>query len=127
MGKLFAVTFLHALQALGDAAEQQGQNYAGIAPRTAQHGRCGGVGDFCQGQSVQLLQLDGCIEQGHAHICARIAIGYGENIQFVDRLLVVFHNGSRADQHFLQKLSINSISQHGHLPLNQSSWSQHRC
>ena len=73
-----------ALQSLGEAAEQQAGDDAGVAAGAAQHGGGGGLCGLAHGAAVvHGLQLtDGCAD-GHAHVGAGVAIGDGEDVQLV--------------------------------------------
>ena len=72
-----------AAQTLGEPAEQQGEDNAGVAARAAQQRGCdaGGRGVDC----VEALfpQLGGGAVHGKAHVGAGIAVGDGENVHIV--------------------------------------------
>ena len=78
------VSLFFALQRLGKAAEQQAGDNAGVAARTAQHGRSSSLGSFAHGAAVvQSFQLTHGSAHGHAHVGAGVAIGHRENVQLV--------------------------------------------
>ena len=78
------VSLFFALQSLGEAAEQQAGDNAGVAARTAQHGRSSSLGSFAHGAAVvQSFQLTHGSAHGHAHVGAGVAIRHGENVQLV--------------------------------------------
>ena len=78
------VSLFFSLQSLGKAAEQQTGDNAGVAARTAQHGRSSSLGSFAHGAAVvQSFQLTHGSAHGHAHVGAGVAIGHGENVQLV--------------------------------------------
>ena len=88
--QVFGGDLLLALQALGDAPEQQGQNDAGVAPGAPQHGgsrlfRCLGS----VGRVVQLLHFLRRGANGHGHVGAGVAVGHGENVQLVHLLFIL--------------------------------------
>ena len=79
-----SVSLFFALQSLGEAAEQQAGDNAGVAARTAQHGRSSSLGSFAHGAAVvQSFQLTHGSAHGHAHVGAGVAIRHGENVQLV--------------------------------------------
>ena len=57
--------------------------------------------------------------QRHTHIGTRVAVGDREDVQLVDLLFVFFYYGGGADQHFLQRLTVNLCSQSGHQPFSR--------
>ena len=120
-----AVAVLRALEGLGDAAEEQRQDNAGVTARTAQHGRGDLIGSLGQVQLARLAQLVGGRVEGHAHVGAGIAVRHGEYVQLIDLLLVVFNGGSRAEDHFPKGRPVDGISHVTvHLPLSRSRWSR---
>ena len=77
-------SFLLALQRLGEAAEQQAGDNAGVAAGTAQHGGGSGLGGLAHGAAViQSFQLAHGCAHGHAHVGAGVAVRNGEDVQLV--------------------------------------------
>ena len=122
-----AVAFLAALQALGNAPEQQRQNDAGIAPCAPQHGGSRHLGRFFQIGVLGLAQVGGRGVDGHGHIGAGISIRHGEHVQLVESLLVDLDGGSRADDHsakigsvdgFSQFISLRTLTDHHGIDIN---------
>ena len=84
VGQVFGAGLILALQGLGEATEQQAGNDAGVAAGAAQHGGSSGLAGFGHGAGVgQSLQLAAGGADGHAHVCAGVAIGHRENVQLV--------------------------------------------
>ena len=78
------VSFLLAFQRLGEAAEQQAGDDAGVAAGTAQHGGSSGLGGFRHGAAViQGFQLAHGSAHGHAHVGAGVAVRDGEDVQLI--------------------------------------------
>ena len=76
--------FLLAFQCLGEAAEQQAGDDAGVAAGTAQHGGSSGLGGFAHGAAViQGFQLPDGSADGHAHVRAGVAVRNREDVQLV--------------------------------------------
>ena len=118
-GELTAVAFLQPLEAAREAAEQQRKNDAGVAARAAQHRRGGGVGDLRERRLVQLAQIGGGGVERHAHIRAGVAVRHREDVQLVDLLLMLLHNGRSSANHFPELRPLNFLCQFVHLPLSQ--------
>ena len=97
LGPQNAVAGLHALQLLGDAPHQQGQDDTGVAPGAPEHGGSRGLGGLLQGGVLHLPQVSGGGVDGHGHIGAGIAVRHGENVQLIELLLVDLDRGGRAD------------------------------
>ena len=102
-GKNGGVGGLPALQALGDAAEQQGQNDAGVAPGAPQQGGGGGVGGLGQRGGLDLAQLRHGGADGHGHIGARVAVGDGEHVKVVVGLLLGGDGSGAVEHHLLEQ------------------------
>ena len=84
VGQVFGAGLILALQGLGEATEQQAGNNAGVAAGAAQHGGSSGLAGFGHGAGVgQSLQFAAGGADGHAHVCAGVAIGHRENVQLV--------------------------------------------
>ena len=77
-----------ALQCPLQALEEQRQNHARVAPGAPQCGGSGGLGHGVQLGAVHTPQIVGCGVDSHGHIRAGVAIGYGENVQFIQILLL---------------------------------------
>ena len=123
IGKGGGGAFLHPLEAFGKAPEQQRQNYAGIPASAAHGGRSGQIGDFGQRGLAGVSQSVRSGAQGQAHVGTRVAVRHGENIQFVDLLLMLLNQSGSAQDHFAKQRSVEGISQGGHLPFSRASWS----
>ena len=89
-----------ALQGLGHAPEQQGQDDAGVAPGAPQQTPGGDLGGVVDGGGLGLVQLGAGGLDGQVHIGAGVAVRHGENVQVVDGLLLS-GNAGRAEQHHI--------------------------
>ena len=110
-GKFIGAGGLQILQPLGDAAEQQAEDDAGVAARAAQQrgGHAGGgLGD---GVEISLFQLLGGAAEGQAHVGAGIAVRHGKDVQLVDGLHVTVKRRVGAQDHFLEGGGVDIISQ----------------
>ena len=128
--QLLARAGLYALQGLGEAAEQQREDDAGIAARAAQHGRSRDIGGLRQRDAARLAQIGCRCVQRHAHVRAGVAVGDGEDVQLVDLLFVDLDGGSGAEDHFLKGRSVNGLPHcklHLRIAVNRSSWSPPGC
>ena len=85
-GELLGPGAFHALEALGDAPEQQAQNHAGVAPGAPQHGAGHAVRRGGHVVKVPLAKLGGGVVDGKPHVGAGIAVRHGEHVQIVDGL-----------------------------------------
>ena len=83
-GQLHAVSFVHALEVLGNAPEQQGKDDTGISASTPQQSRSGDGGGVRHGDGLIFLQLRGGGLDGQAHVGAGVTVRHGEYIQIVD-------------------------------------------
>ena len=110
-GKALAGGLLCALEALGDAAEQQRKDDARVAPGAPQQRGGGDVGSLGQRGIFGALQICDCVVERHAHIRAGISVGYGEDVQLVDMVLVDFNGGRSADYHAPECRSVDCLSQ----------------
>ena len=92
-GQITAVNGVLVLDGLGKAAEQQGEDHAGVAPGAPQQG--GGVdrSHLAHGGVGLFAQLSGGGGDGKAHIGAGVAVGHGENVELVDLLLLSIYGG----------------------------------
>ena len=110
-GKIAAVGLLQALERLGKAAEQQREDDAGIAARTAQQRGGRDVGGFGERDVRLAAKLGrGCAE-GHAHVGAGVAVRHGENVQFVDLLLFKLDGSRGGADHAAKGRAVKSLSQ----------------
>ena len=75
-GYQFAGKFVAVFQRFCKAAEYQRKYYARISASAAQHTRSRFCGSFAHGSCFGQGRVRYC----HRHICARIAVGYGENV-----------------------------------------------
>ena len=76
--------FLLAFQRLGEAAEQQAGDHAGVAAGAAQHGGSSGFAGLGHGAAVRHgLQLGHAGAHGHGHVGAGVTVGHGEHVQLV--------------------------------------------
>ena len=103
--------FLLAFQRLGEAAEQQAGDDAGVAARTAQHGGSSGLGGLADGAAVvQSFQLtDGCAH-GHAHVGAGVAVRDGEDVQLVHAGALVVDVVCAGNNRVAQDLTRNHLN-----------------
>ena len=110
-GKLCGVCVLAALEGLGDPAEQQRQDDAGVAARTAQQGACGAVGHGTDGVGLLAAELDGGGVHRQAHVRAGVTVRNREDVELVDALFVFFQCRIRAQEHLPKRCGINNFSQ----------------
>ena len=115
-GKLLRVCRLQALQGLGNAAEQQRQNDAGIAAGAAQQRVRRALARRADLLERLLRERDGGGVHGQAHVGAGIAVRHGEYVQIIDGLLVLFQCRVRAQEHFLKRGGIDPFSQNSAPP-----------
>ena len=105
------VGLLLALQSLGEAAEQQAGDDAGVAARTAQHGGGSGLGGLADGAAVvQSFQLTDGGTDGHAHVGAGVAIGDGEDVQLVHAGALIVDVVRAGDDRVAQDLTRNHLN-----------------
>ena len=111
-----------ALQGVGDAAHQQGQDDAGVAAGAAEHGGSSGLGGLLQGGILDLAQVGGGGIDGHGHVGAGVAIGHGEHVQIIQCLLVDLNGSSSADDHSAKIGAVDNLFQIFYLrKINRSS------
>ena len=104
-----AVQLLQTLGGLGDAAEEEGQDHAGVAACAAQQGAGGDLGGFGHGGRLALAQLGGGGLDGEAHVGAGVAVGHREYIQVIDRLFLRLDAGGAKEHHLLKRAAVDSI------------------
>ena len=80
VGQQRAVGLLLALPGLGEAAEQQREDDAGVAPGTLKQSGGGDGGCLPHGGGSGLAQRLGSGGDGHGHIGARVTVRHGEYI-----------------------------------------------
>ena len=108
-GKRLRVDGVAALDAAGEAAQDLGEDDAGVAARAleraarSQAGQLGRAGDVLR----RNLLHRGFHRQGH--VGARVAVRHGEHVQRVDRLAVLFKQVRSCDNHLFQKQPVNSL------------------
>ena len=102
-GQQGAVGLVVALEGLGEAPEEEGEDDAGVAPGPPQQGSGGDGGGLAHGGGAALAQLGGGGADGEAHVGARVAVGNGEDVEIVD-LLLLQRNGGGAVEHHLPEL-----------------------
>ena len=110
-GELHGPCGVKALEPLGDPAEQQGQNHAGVAARTAQHGAGHTVGRGGNTVKVFLAQFRRGVVDGEAHVGAGVAVRYREHVQVVDGLDIFMQCRIRAENHLFKSCGINIVFQ----------------
>ena len=110
-GKFLCADGLHALEPAGNSAKEQGQDYAGVSARTAQQRTGDAVGHRINGVKLLFSELSCRRVQGKTHICARIAVGNGENIQFVYLLGIRCKRCVRTQYHIFKRRGVNVFSQ----------------
>ena len=115
-GQVPAVDGLALLDALGKAAEQQGQDDARVAAGAPQQRGSGRLGGQAHGGILVLFQLSGRGADGQAHIGAGIAVGHGEHVQVVDLLLFSVDRGGCVDDHLLKGRRVNGLCHIGKIP-----------
>ena len=109
-----------AAQALGEPAEQQGEDNAGVAARAAQQRGGGGVGGVADGGG-RAAAHSGCGGgHGQRHVCAGIAVRHGENVKLVELLAVLVQRGRGAEDHLREYLTADCISHCGASSLAES-------
>ena len=102
-GESGGVRSLPALQGLGQASEQQGENDAGIAAGPPQQGGGSDGGRLLHSGGLALAQLRHGGADGHGHIGARVAVGHGKDVQVVDGLLLGRDDGCAVEHHPLEQ------------------------
>ena len=81
---VLCIRFLFALQAFGEAAEQQRKDNAGVSSCATQQSRGCLFGYLLNGWVIpQGFQLPFCRIDGHRHICSGVAVRYREYIERV--------------------------------------------
>ena len=100
-----------ALELLREAAEEQAQYDAGVAPRAAEHGPGRAVGGGAEGVEVALGELRGGRAHGEGHIRARVAVGDGEDVELIDELPVLFQRGARREDDVAEQRRIDVFFQ----------------
>ena len=110
-GKFLCADRLHTLEPAGNAAEEQGQDNAGVAAGAAQQRACNAVGHRVNGVKVLFPELGSRRVKGEAHICARIAVGNGENVQFVYLLCIRCKRRVSTQYHIFKCCGVNIFSQ----------------
>ena len=100
------IGFLPALEPLGEAPEQQGQDDARIAPRAPQQSGGRRVGGFADRGIVQAGQLPRRGRDGHGHIGAGVPVGHRENVQLIDRLLGVRQRMGRGNHRVPEQFTL---------------------
>ena len=111
-GKILAVGLELALERLGKAAEQQGQDHARVASCAAQERRGRLVSGLGECNAVRLAQLCAGGRERHAHIRAGVSVRDGEDVQLVDLLLVQVDLGSGGEHHPAERRAVNGFD-HG--------------
>ena len=101
-GQCRAVSFGETLEGLGHAAEQQGQNDAGVAAGAPQEPPGRYLGGVVNGGRLGFFQLGAGGLNGQIHVGAGIAVGDGKDIQVVDGLFLPRNAGSAEEHHLLK-------------------------
>ena len=96
-----------ALQADGNAAEEQREDYAGVAARASYKRVCRSGGYGAYGIVLRPGKLGLCRAHGQGHIGARIPVGNREDVEIINRLLVIFKIVGRGYKHIAQHLCGN--------------------
>ena len=110
-----------AAQTLGEPAEQQGEDNAGVAARAAQQRGGGGIGGVADGGGRAAVQSGRGGGHGQRHIRAGVAVRHGENVKLVELLAILIQRGRGAEDHFREYLTADCISHCGASSLaNQS-------
>ena len=99
----------HALEHLGHAAEQQGQNDAGVTAGTTQQAAGSNLGGLLHGGGLMLLQLGYRRLNGQGHIGTRVAIGDREHVQIINGLLLIGDAGGTKQHHLLEGAAVDSL------------------
>ena len=108
-GQLCAVRLRHALQSLAHAAEQQGQNDAGVAAGTPQQAGCRDLGRLLHGGGLILAQLVHRRLDGQAHVGAGVAVGHRKNVEVVDGLFLLCDARGAEGDHLLEGAAADPI------------------
>ena len=108
-GQQHAVGFVHAFEVLGDAAEQQGEDDAGVAPSAPQQGGGGDRGGVGHGGGLVLFQLRRGGLDGEAHVGAGVAVRHGEDVQVIDGFSFQSDAGSAEKNHLLKHAAADSV------------------
>ena len=127
VGQVDAVYGILVLQGLGEAAEDEGEDDAGVAPGTPEHGRGIHGNGLTHGGGVLLLELSGCGADGQAHVGAGVAVGHGEDVELVDLLLFCIQGGGGMDDHPCQRCAVNELYHNVYsFSISRSAWSPRR-
>ena len=126
LGPQNTIAAVMALQCPLQALEEQRQDHARVAPGAPQCGGSGGLGHGVQLGAVHTPQIVGCGVDSHGHIRAGVAIGHGENVQFIQILLVDLDRGGCAEDHSLQFSPRNGLQLLTPPKFIQSSWNRYR-
>ena len=92
---------------------KRGQNDAGVAPGAPQQGGGVGGGGLAHGVGLLLAQLRRGGAEGQAHVGAGVPVGHGEDVQFVDLLLLQIEGGRRVNHGLGKRRSVNALSHIG--------------
>ena len=115
------ISGLHALQSLGKAPEQQGEDDAGVASGTLKQSGGGDGGCLPHRGGSGLAQRLGSGGDGHGHIGARVTVRHGEYIKIVDCLLLGRDSGGPVQDHLLEKRTGDFFT-HSSAVLLTGSW-----
>ena len=102
LGQQGAVGGVMALEDLAHAAEQQGQNDAGVAPGTPEQAGGRQLGGLVHGGGLGLAELVHRRLDGQGHIGAGVAVGHRKYVQVVDGLFLRGDAGGAEGDHLLE-------------------------
>ena len=94
---------LLALEALGEAPEQQGEDDAGVAPGPPEEGGGGEIRRLGQRSGLGFPQFRHGGADGHGHVGPGVSVRHGEDVQVVDGLLLSGDGGGPMQDHLLEK------------------------
>ena len=102
----FRVDGLRPVDAARKAAQNLGEDDAGVAARALERAAGGHAEQLAGARLVQRRNLlDGGFHR-QGHIGARVAVRHGENVQRVNRLAVLFKQIGSRNNHFLEEQSV---------------------
>ena len=104
-----AVGGVVVLQGLGHAAEEQGEDDAGVATGAPQQGGGVGGGSLGHGGGGLFLGLSGGGANGQGHVGAGVAVGHREDVELVDALFLGVDGGSSVHHHALKQCAVNDV------------------
>ena len=109
LGQQGAVGGVVALEDLAHAAEQQGQNDAGVAPGAPEQAGGRQLGGLVHGGGLGLAELVHRRLDGQGHIGAGVAVGHRKYVQVIDGLFLRGDAGGAEGDHLLEGAAADLI------------------